>query len=199
MEFQMFPFTLDVSELGKKVPNRVRLGLGLSGFAALVMGLIITFLPGDSAAALATLLGIYWVIAGIGYFCVGIFIKGIGGWSRFLDFLMAVLFVIGGIAVIANPIISAETLAIFIGVLLGMLWIFEGILAIVQSGDVPSHGWAIFYGIVSIIAGMCVLFVPLWSAAALFWIAGIGLVVLGIVQIVRAIRFGHGMQIEEAI
>ena len=199
MDIGAFPFTLDVRELGKKTINRVRLGLALSGVAALVMGLVITFLPGGSAAALAMFLGIYWVIGGVSYFFVGIFTKGIDGWSRFLDFLMAVLFVIGGIVVIANPIVSAETLALFIGVLLGVLWIFEGILAIVQSGDVPSHGLAIFYGIVGIIAGMCVLFVPLWSAAALFWIAGIGLIVLGIVQIVRAIRFGHGSPVEEII
>ena len=199
MGIRSFPFTLDVKELGKKVTNRVRVGLGLSGLAALVIGLLVTFLPGVSAAVLATLLGIYWIIAGVGYCCVGIFTKGIDGWSRFLDFLMAVLFVVGGIIVVVNPIVSVATLAIFVGVLLGMLWIFEGILAIVQSGDAPSHGWAIFFGIVSIIAGICVLFVPMWSVATLFWIAGIGLIVLGIVQIVRAIRFGHGTTIEEVI
>jgi uncharacterized membrane protein HdeD (DUF308 family) len=76
--------------------------------------------------------------------------------------------------------------------MLGVLWLFEGILAIVQSGDVPSRGWAIFFGIVSILAGLCVMFAPIWSAAALFWIAGIGLMVLGVVQIVRAFLFGRG-------
>ena len=199
MEIRSFPFTLDVRELGKKVTNRVRVGLGVSGLAALVMGVLITFVPGDSATALAVLLGIYWIIAGVSYCFVGILTKGIDGWSRFLDFVMAVLFVVGGIVVIANPIISVATLAILVGVLLGVLWIFEGILAIVQSGDVPSHGWAIFFGVVSILAGICVLFAPIWSAAALFWIAGIGLIVLGIVQIVRAIRFGHGEYVEEIL
>jgi len=199
MDIQSFPYTLDVRDLGKKVTNRVRVGLGVIGLAALVMGVLITFWPGDSAAVLAVLLGIYWIIAGVSYCCVGIFTKGISGWSRVLDFVMAVLFVLGGIIMIANPIISAATLAIVVGVMLGVLWIFEGILAIVQSGDVPSHGWAIFFGIVSILAGISVLFIPIWSAAALFWIAGIGLIVLGIVQIVRAFRFGHGSDVEEVV
>jgi len=199
MEIRPFPFTLDVRDLGKKVTNRVRVGLGVSGLASLVMGVLITFWPGDSAAVLAVLLGIYWIIAGVSYCCVGILTKGIDGWSRFLDFMMAILFVIGGVIVIANPIVSVATLAIVLGVLLGVLWIFEGVVAIVQSGDVPSHGWAIFFGIVSILAGISVLFIPIWSAAALFWIAGIGLIVLGIVQIVRAFRFGSRSEIEEVV
>ena len=199
MEFQSFPFTFDVREFGKKVTNRVRVGLGVSGLAALVMGVLITFWPGNSATALAILLGIYWIIAGVSYCFVGILTKGIGGWSRFLDIIMAVLFVIAGLVAMLNPITTLATLAILIGVLLGILWLFEGILAIVQSGDVPSHGWAIFFGIVSIIAGLCVLFTPLWSAAALFWIAGIGLIVLGIVQIVRAFRFGRCSDFDEII
>ena len=199
MEIRSFPFTLDVRDLGKKVTNRVRAGLAVSGIAALLMGVLITFWPGDSWTVLTLLLGIYWVIAGVSYFFVGILTKGIDGWSRFLDILMGVLFVIGGIAVMVNPIASELTLAIFVGVMLGVLWIFEGILAIVQSGDVPSHGWAIFFGIVSILAGICVLFAPMWSTEALFWIAGIGLIVLGIVQIVRAIRFGHNTDVEEVV
>jgi len=192
MDIRSFPFTLDVRDLGKKVTNRVRAGLAVSGVVALLMGVLITFWPGDSWTILTLLLGIYWIIAGVSYFFIGILTKGIDGWSRFLDILMAVLFVIGGIVVMVHPIMSELVLGMFVGVMLGVLWIFEGILAIVQSGDVPSRGWAIFFGIVSLIAGLCVLFAPMWSTAALFWIAGIGLIVLGIVQIVRAIRFGHG-------
>jgi len=199
MEIRSFPFTLDVRDLGKKVTNRVRVGLAVSGVVALLMGVLITFWPGDSWEVLTLLLGIYWIIAGVSYFFIGILTKGIDGWSRFLDILMAVLFVIGGIVVMVHPIMSALVLAMFVGVMLGVLWIFEGILAIVQSGDLASRGWAIFFGIVSILAGICVLFAPMWSTEAVLLIAGIGLIVLGIVQIVRAIRFGSKNTVEEVV
>jgi len=192
MANQPFSFTLDGRDIGKTMINRVRLGLGVSGLAALIIGALITFWPTDSAEVLALLLGIYWIVAGVGYFLVGILTKGLDGWSRVLDILMAIIFVIGGIVVVSSPISSVVTLALVLGIMLGVLWLFEGILAIVQSGDVPSRGWAIFFGIVSILAGLCVMFAPIWSAAALFWIAGIGLMVLGIVQIVRAFLFGRG-------
>ena len=44
----------------------------------------------------------------------------------------------------------------------------------------------------SVVAGIIVLFSPLWGAVVLFVIAGIALIVLGIIQIVRAFTFGRG-------
>lgn len=193
MASQPFSFTLDARELAKEAINRIRVGLGLAGLAALVIGVLITFWPGISATVLAMMLGIYWVVAGVGYLFVGIFSKGISGWSRVLDFIVTVVLVIGGVIVLANPVVSATTLAILLGTMLGVFWIIEGILSLVQSGDRSSRAWAIVFGIVSILAGISVLFIPLISAATLFLLAGVGLIVLGIFQIVRAFRFGHGV------
>ena len=84
-------------------------------------------------------------------------------------------------------------LGIFLGILVGILWIVEGIVALAQSSDAGSRGWAIFFGILSILAGIVLLFSPLWGAVVLFIVAGIALIVLGIVQIVRAFTFGRGV------
>ena len=93
----------------------------------------------------------------------------------------------------ANLAQTTAVLAIFIAVLIGVLWIVEGVVALAQLGDAPSKGWAIFFGLLSIVAGIVVLFSPLWAAELLFIIAGIALIVLGIVQIVRAFTFGRGV------
>ena len=53
-----------------------------------------------------------------------------------------------------------------------------------------SKGWTIFFAIVSIIAGLFLLFNAITGAAILWWILGISLIVLGIIQIVRAFTFG---------
>lgn len=185
-------FSLDSADLSKAAINTVRTTLGISGAVALIVGILITFWPKDSAVVIAVILGIYFIIAGLAYAGMGIFSRGISGGARTLDIILGVLFVIGGVIVLANPSESAVVLGIFLGVLIGILWIVEGVVALVQSGDAPSRGWAIFFGILSIVAGVVLLFSPLWGAVVLFIIAGIGLIVLGIIQIVRAFTFGRG-------
>ncbi|MCK8609365.1 hypothetical protein [Agromyces sp. C10] len=39
------------------------------------------------------------------------------------------------------------------------------------------------------------LFSPLWGAVILFWVTGISLIILGIMQIVRAFTFGRDLQV----
>ena len=184
-------FSLDSANLSKSAINTVRATLGISGVIALVIGVMITFWPKDSAVVLTVILGIYLIIAGLAYAGLGIFSKGISGGARALDIILGVLFVIGGILAVANPSESAVVLGIFLGILIGILWIVEGVVALVQSSDSPSRGWTIFFGILSIIAGIVLLFSPLY-VVVLWWIVGISLIVLGIIQIVRAFRFGRG-------
>ena len=184
-------FSLDAADLPKSAINTVRATLGISGAVSLIVGLLITFWPKSSAVALAFLIGIYFLIAGIAYLGLGIFSKGISGGTRALDIVLGLLFVVAGIVTLANPSESAVILGIFLGVFVGILWIIEGVVALVQSGDAASRGWAIFFGLLSLIAGIVLLFSPLWGAVVLFWVAGIALIVLGILQIVRAFTFGR--------
>jgi uncharacterized membrane protein HdeD (DUF308 family) len=186
-------FSLDSAELSKAAVNTVRTTLGISGAVALIVGILITFWPKDSAVVITVILGVYLIIAGLAYVGLGIFSKGISGGARAIDIILGVLFVIGGVVALMNPSESAVVLGIFLGVLIGILWIVEGVVALVQSSDAPSKGWAIFFGILSLVAGIVLLFSPLMGAIFLFWFAGISLIVLGIIQIVRAFRFGRGV------
>lgn len=188
-------FSLDAKDLTKSAVNTVRATLGISGAVALIFGLLITFWPKDSAIVITVLFGIYFIIAGLAYLGLGIFSKGISGGARALDIIVGVLFVIGGVIVLANPSESAVILGLFLGVFVGILWIVEGVVALVQSGDASSKGWAIFFGILSLVAGIVLLFSPLWGAVVLFIFAGVSLIVLGIVQIVRAFTFGKGVTV----
>lgn len=186
-------FSLDAKDLTKSAVNTVRATLGISGAVALIFGLLITFWPKDSAVVITVLFGIYFIVAGLAYLGLGIFSKGISGGARALDLIVGVLFLIGGVIVLANPSESAVILGLFLGIFVGILWIVEGVVALVQSGDASSKGWAIFFGILSLLAGIVLLFSPLWGAVVLFIFAGISLIVLGIVQIVRAFTFGKGV------
>jgi len=184
-------FTLDSSNLSKSAINTVRTTLGITGAIALIVGIFITVWPEKTAIAFVYILAIYLIIAGIAYVGLGIFSKGISGGARALDIILGVLFVIGGVLALVNAPQAATVLAVFLGILIGILWIVEGVVALVQSGDSPSKGWTIFFGILSIVAGIVLLFSPLY-VVVLWWILGISLIVLGIIQIVRAFRFGRG-------
>lgn len=185
-------FSLDSANLSKSAINTVRATLGISGVIALIVGILITFWPKDSALVLTVILAIYFVIAGLAYLGLGIFSRGISGGARTLDIILGLLFLVGGVIALFNIQTAAAALAVFLGILIGILWIVEGVVALVQSGDSPSRGWTIFFGILSIVAGIIILFSPLWGAVVLFVIAGIALIVLGIIQIVRAFTFGRG-------
>ncbi|HEU4464909.1 MAG TPA: DUF308 domain-containing protein [Agromyces sp.] len=188
-------FSFDSAELTKSAVNTIRVALGVTGVLALIAGIFITFWPKNSAIVLTVMLGIYFLIAGLAYVGLGLFSRGISGGARALDIILGVLFVIGGILMLVNPSESAVVIGIFLGVIIGILWIVEGAVALAQAGSSSSRGWSIFFGLLSIIAGIVVLFSPFWGAAILFWVTGIALIVLGIVQIVRAFTFGRGLQL----
>lgn len=188
-------FSLDSEELSKSAINTVRATLGISGAVALIVGILITFWPKDSAVVLTAILAVYFLIAGIAYLGLGIFSRGISGGARALDIILGVLFILGAVLAFANLGATTAFLAVFIAILIGVLWIVEGVVALVQIGDAPSKGWAIFFGLLSIVAGIVLLFSPIWGAVVLFVIAGISLIVLGIVQIVRAFTFGRGAKV----
>lgn len=186
-------FTLDGKDLTQSAINGVRIALGIAGAAALIIGVVITFWPKGAAIGIAALVGVYLVIAGIAYLGIGIFSRGISAGARALDLVLGLLFVVGGILTFTNLSGTAEFLAVFLGLVVGIAWIVEGVVALMQLGDSRSKGWTVFFGLLSIVAGIVLLFSPLWGAVLLFIITGISLIVLGIIQIVRAITFGAGV------
>ena len=97
---------------------------------------------------------------------------------------------IAGIVAFANLGATTVWLAAFVGILVGIMWIVEGVVALSTLDLAPSRGWTIFFSIISIIAGVTLLFSPIWGAVILWWLLGIGAVVFGIINIVRAFSFG---------
>ncbi len=183
--------SLDASEMTRSAINGIRAVLGVSGAVAVILGVVLLFWPAKTIAVLAVFLGIYFVIAGIMRLGVGIFARGIGGGIRTLNIILGILLVIAGVVALKNVSTAATVLVIFALAFIGVGWIIEGVMALVESGRAASSGWAIAYGILSIIAGLVVLFLPASSAVFLILFAAIALIVLGIIGIVRAFTFGR--------
>jgi len=177
------------SEAEKSAVNGIRTALGIGGVLALIVGILILVWPGKTAAVVTAIIAIYAIAAGLVYAGLGIFSKTKGGWARVGHIVLGILFIIAGVVALFNLAASTAWLALFIGILVGIMWIVEGIVALSTLGDAASKGWSIFFAILSIIAGIIVLFSPVWGTIVLWWILGISLIVLGIINVVRAFTF----------
>lgn len=173
----------------KSAVNGIRTALGVGGVLAVIVGILILVWPGKTAMVVTAIIAIYAIAAGLVYAGLGIFSKSKGGWSRVGHIVLGVLFVIAGVVAFLNLGAATAWLAIFVGILVGIMWIIEGIVSLSTLGDASSKGWTIFFAIVSIIAGVALLFSPLYIAI-LWWLIGIALIVLGVINIVRAFTFG---------
>ncbi len=173
----------------KGAVNGIRTALGLGGVIALIVGILILAWPTKTAMVVAAIVAIYAIAAGLVYAGLGIFSKTMGGWARIGHIVLGVLFVVAGVLAFMELTATTAFLALFLGILVGIMWIVEGVVALTALGSSSSRGWSIFFAILSIVAGIMLLTSPLWGAAILWWLLGISLVVLGILQVVRAFTF----------
>ncbi len=173
----------------KGAVNGIRTAFGVGGVIALIVGILILVWPAKTAVVVAAIIAIYAIAGGLVYAGLGIFSKAMGGWARVGHIVLGLLFIVAGIIAFFNLNATTAWLAVFLGILVGIMWIVEGVVALTTLGSSASKGWSVFFAIISIIAGIVLLFSPLWGAVVLWWLLGIALVVLGIVQIIRAFTF----------
>lgn len=177
--------------------NGLRVTIGTAGLTSFVIGVLILLNLGGSGEIVETLLAVViaaWALfVGLGYLGNAIFSRSIGGWARTGYALLGALFVIGALIMLFNVLATGLFVIWLVVIIIGVLWILEGIMAFTVLGEARSKVWTVIYAIISIIAGLVVVFSPLFAAAALWLLVGLSLVVLGVVQIVRA----FGVKTEE--
>lgn len=164
-----------------------RLALLIGGLAGVGFGIAVLAWPTKAAVALTGVIAVYAIIAGIVYAALGFFSKELGAGGRIGHILLGVLYLIAGVYAFSSLQRSAAFLALFLTVLVGVMWIIEGFTALFALGGSGSRIFTIVFAIVSVIAGFMLLSSPLWGAVFLWWFLGVALVVLGVLNVVRAI------------
>lgn len=175
----------------RKSVDLLRTIMGIGGLVALVVGVLILFNPVGSGTAIMTvvtaILAAYMVVAGLVFIGSMIFSKTMSGWRRVGNAVLGLLYLIVGIIVFGNLENTAVVLVAFLSIFIGVTWIIEAILTFAAVKRSPSKVWSIIYGIVGIIAGLALIIFPFLGAVTLWLLLGASLVVLGVVQIVRAL------------
>lgn len=170
-----------------RVPRGVRLALMIGGLVAIGFGVAVLVWPTNTAVAVTGVLAFYAIIAGIIYASMGLLAKSHGTGSRVGHVLLGLLYIVAGAYAFASLQQSAAFLAVFVTVMIGVMWIIEGFTALFTLGESGSKGVTIVFAIISVLAGASLLSTPVWGAGFLWWLLGISLIVLGALNVFRAL------------
>jgi uncharacterized membrane protein HdeD (DUF308 family) len=156
------------------------------GLATLILGVIVAFRPSGSLVVISVLLGILMIFSGIFHI-----IAALDGpeYHRAWRAIAGVLFIVGGIILIRHLQFSLA----LIGLIVGFSWVIQGVSALI--GGITHRGglggWSIFFGIVSLIAGIVVVSTPIVSIVVLATFLGIWFAVIGVFEMVDAFMSRH--------
>lgn len=183
---------IDLDSIPARVLQAVRIGFGIAGGAALALGIALLVWPDRTLAVGAALLAINFLIIGVVRLAIGVFGTAYSSGMRVLAIVMGLLLVIGGIVILRNLTASATALVLIVTITVGISWIIEGVTTLVDADRARSRGWAIASGVIAILAGIAVVSAPGWTAMVLLTFAGIALILLGAVGLIRAFTLGRG-------
>ena len=159
-----------------------------SGLISVMLGALILVWPGISILVASVLFGVYLLAIG----CAQVFAAftlPVSAGGRIL------LSISGGAALIV-ALLSFRHFGQAYAVLLLAIWIaigfiFRGVattVAAISHPTGPGRGWQIFFGILSLLAGIIVLAVPFPSIVTLAIAVGVCLIVIGAFEIISAVR-----------
>ena len=185
----VFAIAIDPRQLSGREISGIRVAFAVSAVVAIAIGTILLVWTEATLAVIAVLFGLYFVISGVVRIVRGVASTGSAAGGRVLNIVLGVLVLILGILALRNPEGSLAVL----GLVVGIVWIVEGVAALVEYTTDSSRWPGILLGVVGILAGLIVLFAPVQTIGVLVTIGGIMLIISGLVQLVRAFTFGRGV------
>jgi uncharacterized membrane protein HdeD (DUF308 family) len=152
----------------------------LSGVIGVIAGLVILIEPHDSLLAIAIVLGIYLVIAGVISLLAGL----AGDGDRWVVISLAVLAIVAGAFVIARPGSAVHGVRIVFGIYLLIVG-----LAHIGTAAMPhaQRGRQLLEGVLEVVAGVVFLAAPKLGLAAVALFFGIYLLIRGGLEITLAL------------
>ena len=157
------------------------------GVVTVILGLVVALHPTGSLNVIAVLLGVLLVISGI-FDLVRVFDSSESH---------RVWLAIAGLALVVIGVVLIRHLNLtvaLVGLVIGISWIVQGLAALVTAfsgGPGERRGWWIFFGLISLIAGIVVVAVPTTSVTVLAVLVGIWFIVTGLTQVVGGFLQRH--------
>ncbi|GAA3183223.1 MULTISPECIES: HdeD family acid-resistance protein [Streptomyces] len=156
------------------------------GLASIALGVIVLVWPGKTLLVIGIAFGVYLLVSGV-FQLAGAFGAHVPGHLRALHFITGALSVLLGLICFRGTLQSTLLLALWIG----FGWLVRGIMLTAAAGsarETPARGWQLFLGIITLLAGIVMIISPFGSIAALTLVTGIMAIVLGVTEVINAIR-----------
>src|SRR6201995_3789559 len=157
------------------------------GVVSIIAGVLALAWPGPTLLVLAVVFGFELIVWGV-YRLVGAVTFGdAGGGARTLWAILGVLSLLLGFYALRHIVITLLSL----GLLLGIFWLVDGIGLIVSGVEprsMPGRGLSLLSGVLGAIAGLVLLVWPAISILTLAWLARLGLLILGGMQVSVAVQ-----------
>jgi uncharacterized membrane protein HdeD (DUF308 family) len=153
----------------------------------LAVGVMLLVWPSATLTVVALLIGAALLVAGVLRLFDAIAARGESGAMRAADVVIGVLAIIAGLYCLKHHSLTVLVLALVVGV----LWIIHGIgdlIVAATAGPVPGRGLKAIGGVVSLAAGLVILFWPSVSLVLLLTILGAWLLFYGLVLAMLAFR-----------
>ncbi|MFF4793062.1 HdeD family acid-resistance protein [Streptomyces sp. NPDC001276] len=156
------------------------------GLATIALGVIALVWPGATLRVVGILFGVYLLVTGV-FQLAAAFGAHVPGHLRVLHFLTGAASILLGLICFRGTLQSILLLALWIG----FSWLLRGTLetaAAASAPAMPARGWHVAFGIIGAMAGIVMIIMPFASIAALTLVVGVMAIVLGLTEVVRAIR-----------
>lgn len=164
-----------------------RRGFVLTGAVAALIGLFILLWPNVMGNIFSALIAIYALVAGAIYGYMAVRGEEMSMLLRVARGLVSLALIVGGILILIFMNTATAVIIDLVGVALGIMWIFEGLMALMIMRGRQMKTWVLIYVIVTIAIGVVMLLTPLWGGWPLQWLFGLSLLGLGIAQVVRGL------------
>lgn len=157
----------------------------VSGVLAILLGIAVVAWPGISILVAAIFFGAYLLITGIAQVVLAFSLRAPTG-SKVLLFVSGLASAVLGVLCFLSLADSILLLAIWIGI----GFIFRGVAttaSAISDKTLPGRALEIFFGVISLIAGIVMMVMPFESLATLALVVGIWLILTGVFEIVMAL------------
>lgn len=164
-----------------------------AGAVAFILGLIVLVWPGATLLVVALLFGCYLVLSGVMSLIEGLADRHADGAMRIAYIVLGVLGVMLGLFCLRRIDVTVVLLAF----LLSAFWIMRGVLDLAVASsrhEVAGRGLRVFTGVLSLIAGILVLFWPGITLTVLLTFAGCWLLIYGIMLAILGLGLRRAVQ-----
>src|SRR5712692_10349584 len=162
-----------------------------AGLGAVIVGIVLLVWPKATLTIVAVLIGIGLIVAGLLRLIDGFTTHDATGGKRVAYVLIGLLAVVVGLYCIRHYNLVIGVLAI----LVGLFWVIHGIADIgigLFAGPFPGRGLTVLTGVLSLAAGLIVLFWPSITVIVLVRVLGIWLIVYGLLTAITAFSLRRG-------